>query len=290
MKKLLFYFLLLLSAKVIAQPIPNNGFENWSQQGPFLTPNSWAISPGVKQAMNAHSGSYALTCSIDTFTNPQTSTLDTIAGMAYSGAQTMGPPQPGTNLSGYAFAFRPDSLTGWATYMTQYYDSFSIAVTLSKWNSTSGMRETIGFGEWVSNAVIGNYTRFALPINYMNNTVPDSALIQIQILGGPGAKHIGTTLTVDDLLFVTVTLPNAIATLENTTTTLELMPNPATTALMVKTTAVFDHFEISNLVGQVVMQTNVTAFSIAALPNGMYTLSAIKKDGTRFNKQFIKAN
>src|SRR5262249_20573161 len=92
MKKLLFIACLLLSGNAFCQSIPNSSFETWATSGPFFAPTSWAVSPGVKQSGQAHSGSWAIQCTVDTFTNPFTSSLDTAAGTAYSGAMLMGPP------------------------------------------------------------------------------------------------------------------------------------------------------------------------------------------------------
>ena len=201
MKKILLFAALCISAPLFAQTIPNNGFETWAAAGPFMAPTGWAVSPGVRQSNQAHSGSWAVQCTVDTITNPATSTLDTVVGNVYSGAMTMGPPVPGTNLNGYAFTSRPDSITGFYKYHAMGPDTMIITVTLSKWNTATNFRDIVGKAVFVNGINDSVYKRFSTPLQYGSALAPDTCVIQITAANPQAPKHMGTSAWADDLAF-----------------------------------------------------------------------------------------
>jgi len=290
MKKILIIVLCCYAVIAKAQTIPNGGFETWMQQGPFLAPADWNVSPGVKQITNAHSGVYAMECKMDTFTNPQLMTLDTISPNAYTGAQTMGPPMPGTNLQGYAFAFRPDSLIGWYMFQSSITDSFSIRVTLSKWNAATNARETVGDARFENNLVVGNYTRFSIPLQYLNTNMPDSALVQIGFLRAPGSpKKLGASITVDDLSFVNIPTSSGIAA-SYSNQSFSIFPNPATQQIEIKTATPVQSIEISNLMGQVLIHSDVKNVAITNLSSGLYLVKVLDINGKSATQKLVVSN
>ena len=280
MKKLLFLISLLFSANSFAQTIPNAGFESWNQAGPTLVPSDWASTPNVRQSTDAHSGSYSLLLTVDTITNPQTSTIDTIGGMAYTGVQTMGPPPPqGTTYGGFPFTGRPDSIAGWLKYAGQQGDFFYVSVQLSKWNAAAATREIIAVAFNSSDVDIPTFSYGNLAFTYNNNNTPDTAFIQFSV-GDQMQRHIGSTLWVDDLVFVY----NNTASINpsQSSTILGIFPNPADASFTLKSNTGGLRFTIQDLQGRIVQvgSTNEsnTTIPTADLESGMYFLRSEKGD------------
>lgn len=274
MKKLFVLAFLFSSAIGFAQTIPNAGFETWAQSGPFLAPSDWATSPNVSQSTLAHAGSYAALLTVDTITNPQTSTVDTIGGLMYTGVQTQGPPPPpGTSYGGFPYTGRPDSLGGWLQYTGQQGDFFKIELALSKWNASSGTRDIIATATLSNDLDIPVYSYGNLALVYTSSATPDTAFIQFSV-GDQVQRHKGSSLWVDDLAFITNSTSSvqAIQVAER----LNIYPNPAseTITLQAKTSGL--HYTIEDMQGRI-LQVGLTSeahtlISIADLNNGLYIL------------------
>ena len=238
---ILIVFCCWLSVK--SQSIPNNGFETWSMGGPFETADGWANSPAASKSTDAHSGSFAIRLRTDTFTNPMTSTLDTILGRANTGTMGMG---PGTGTNGYGFTSRPDSLIGWYKYTPVGSDGWNVRVNLSKWNSTTSTSDIIGTATFIGNAS-ATYTRFSVAINYTSASLPDTANIELNC-GDPMMRVIGNSLLIDDLAFITNST-GMIPENKSNTETLELYPNPSNNLLMVSNVT-GDYMILKNMLGE----------------------------------------
>ncbi len=288
MKKLLLFAALFCAQQAICQTIPNNSFETWATAGPFFSPSGWAGGPGVKQSNQPHTGSWALQCSVDTITNPSTSTLDTVAGSTYSGAMTMGPPVPGAPLPGFATTSRPDSLTGFFKYHALGTDTCTIVATLSRWNTTSHVRETVGFALFTNGINDSVYKRFSVPLTYLLTATPDTCVVQVMCANQQAPKHMGTTVWVDDLAFAnhsTVEV-NTI----NTGNAAMVYPNPFSSILNVTESenAKIAAVELFNLAGQQILQTTGKTLNTSGLPNGNYFLSIRTNDGKTEVRQVVK--
>lgn len=286
MKKILASAALLCALQSTGQTIPNAGFETWATVGPFLAPTGWATSPAVTQSSAAHSGSWALQCRVDTVTNPMTSTLDTVAATAYTGAATMGPPPlPGTSFGGFAYSAWPDSITGYYKYSAAPNDSFTILAQLCKWDATTHTRTIIKQARWTSAAAASSYTRFCLPLIAAGSaTTPDTAFIQVFAADQQAPKHMGTSLWVDDLSFIT--LPNAVhqaPALANTV----VYPNPFTEKITVTGTGI-KTIIIRNAIGNSVITAANNVINTANLAPGIYYLTIINNAGEQTTKQIQK--
>ena len=285
MRKLLILLTLFMATKAIAQPIPNAGFETWAASGPFMAPTGWAVSPGVIQSNDAHSGSWALQCKVDTFTNPATSTLDTIPANAYTGAATMGPPPMGTSFGGYAFVYMPDSLTGYYKYQNAPNDSFTIIAEICHWDTTTHSRQTIKRGIFSSGVTTATYTRFGIPLQYVGPfAMPDTAFIQVIACNPQAPKHMGTSVWVDDLAFYTY--PDAVENI-NTTAGLVVYPVPFSDKLNIGGVGI-KKVSIINILGQTVLETSETTFNTTDLISGNYFADIQTTSGDRVVRQIIK--
>jgi len=234
MKKLLYTLFVsgFFSFCASAQTIPNSSFENWTTQGPFNSPDGWAVSPGISQSNDYHSGSYAVKLVVDTFTNPRTSQTDTISPMIYTGAQTMGPPTMGKPTGGFAFTGKVDSLFGFYKLSSKSNDTLIIFIELSYWDTKSNSRQIIARGHYADYQNKSNYTRFSCPVNYMNSSIsPDTAKIQV-MLGNRNAKHIGSSAIIDDLGIKSLT--SGIELFDNNEKSkLVIYPNPSTKSIQI---------------------------------------------------------
>jgi hypothetical protein len=288
MKKVLFIAGLFIANSSFGQAIPNNDFETWAAAGPFMAPTGWAVSPGVRQSNQAHSGSWALQCTVDTFTSPATSALDTIAGMAYSGAMTMGPPTPGANLNGFAFTARPDSLTGFFKYHAMGPDSMAVSVTLSHWNSATNLREVVARATFTNGTNDSVYRRFSMPLQYAGTATPDTCVIQIQAANPQAPKHMGTSAWVDSIAFANHNT-TAVTEIANTATFVAY-PNPFTNTLEIQAagTTKLKSLELVNLAGQMVVSATGTTLNTANIPVGTYVLRALSTDGQVTTQKVVK--
>lgn len=280
MKKLLFLICLFASATGFSQTIPNAGFETWTQAGPFLAPSDWATSPNVSQSTLVHAGSYAALLYVDTITNPQTSTVDTIGGLMYTGVQTQGPPPPpGTSYGGFPYTGRPDSLGGWLQFISQQGDAFSVTVQLSKWNNTSGTRDIIGSATMSNTMDIPNYMYVNMGLAYANSETPDTAFIQFSV-GDQVQRHIGTSLWVDDLVFITNNA-NAIAGITSAQN-VSIAPNPANASFTLKSNKSGLHYSLHDLQGRYVLNGITSGLnnviSTDHLETGLYLLRTEQGD------------
>jgi hypothetical protein len=136
-----------------------------------------------------------------------------------------------TATNGAAFAYRPDSLTGWYKYAPVNGDMWAVQVTLTKWDAANGVANTIGSGEFVGMTSEAAFTRFAMEIDYMSAEMPDS--VQIMVMASGGQPSPGTALWIDDLSFVTNSTADAPELQDMPT--IQYYPNPANQHLTVVT-------------------------------------------------------
>ena len=178
MRFYLIYILTLVFKTVVGQ-IPNNSFETWNSISGYSTPANWdnlnqiTFSSGIN------------TCYQGTPGNPGSSYLilmsksvpgrGVVPGIAVSGKLDTSTYKP---LSGYPFANRPQSLN----YNIQYMpydpsDSSSVKVLLTRWDTTTLLRDTIGYGASYYNAMAHSWFVGSTYLNYQSGDAPDSAII-----------------------------------------------------------------------------------------------------------------
>lgn len=269
-----------LSQFTFAQTIPNSGFENWAQQGPGMTPTAWGNTPTTTKSTDAHSGSFAVQCKTDSFTDPM-GNMQIIPGILFLGMRGMGPQAP--NLLGSPFNIRPDSFVGWFKYAPKGQDAFKVDVLFTKWNTTWNKQDTIGSGVFMGDAAT-TYTRFSMPIDYSSWATPDSVQIFFGS-GDPQNAELGSTLIIDDISFVTK--PNASLKVLNNP--LNVFPNPTSGTITInhniaKTIDIYklDGTQIKSY--QIEGQETVR-IDLSFLANGIYIISNNNNHHTTFIKQ-----
>jgi hypothetical protein len=196
---LLLIFVILFINVSIAQ-IPNNGFENWSNMGAYENPLQWGTINNVTAAFSIY------TAQKGTPGNPGTAYLKLTSktipgggvanGIAVSGKLDTISMKP---ISGFAYNVRSQNFTGKWQYMV-YGGSFgSVAVTLTKWNSVSGERDTIAIANRTLTGMAMGWASFSIPFVYQGGDNPDSCIIFLKASGAVPSNL--DYLWVDDLGF-----------------------------------------------------------------------------------------
>jgi len=284
MNKQIFFAIALMFTTVIskAQSVPNGNFQTWSNPNGYLVPNDW----GTLNEMTTTAGVYTATrggTSSDYYlklTSQNVTGMGVVPGIAVSGMLDMGNL---TALSGFPFAFRPTTFTGKWQYMGNSSNDIGyIKVFLTKWNSSMGMRDTVGFTSQNLNGMVMSWANFSFPFTYNNTDVPDTCII---ILNASGSNpEAGSYLYVDNLGF------SGISTgVENiaTTGTFKIFPNPANQDFQIDLSGLKSlpqQFEITDLSGRVILTKQYSGsllqtISINELPAGNYLLRIITEKG-----------
>ncbi len=182
----LFYAIFISITISISAQIPNGGFEDWADSNPvnWLTFDVLGIVNSVTQTNDSHSGNSAARMEVIEFAaQPFPPFLQSISN----------------ELAGFSISTRYESLLGYCKLSALGNDRLNIFVSL--FNSTSG---TVGFGQIYLDGAIPNFTQFSIPIEYLSNEIPESAIIQIVLSDSSGSDEsstIGSWAILDDLEF-----------------------------------------------------------------------------------------
>jgi hypothetical protein len=194
-----FLFSFLLSSTFLAaQIVPNAGFENWSNPNGYNVPDNWST---LNDATSA-AGVYTCTKGTPGFagaayiklTAKTVTGAGVVAGLAISGNLDV------TDMSmdaGFPVNVRPVNLVGKWQYMGSGADMGAVGLFLTKWNTITQKRDTLGTIAHILTGMEMSWASFSLPITYTSNDTPDSCLI---ILGSSGVNPVaGSYLYVDEL-------------------------------------------------------------------------------------------
>ena len=274
---------LLLTTHAWAQ-IPEPGFETWSAAGPFLAPNGWGVSPGVTRSPDAYAGSWALQCKVDTFTNPFTSTLDTVAGTAYTGAMLTTPPAPGSLFGGFGFTGLPDSLTGYYKFQGAPGDSMLITAYASYWDTTTHSRQVLTQAMFTTGVTTATYQRFSVPFaTFAFTHLPDTAFVQVSAANPQLPYHMGTSAWVDALNISLI--PDAVNNVQ--AAGFRIYPNPFANKITIEGSNV-TKATLFNILGQQVAESHTGTIDATNLPAGRYIVRLHATDGSVTTQQLIK--
>jgi hypothetical protein len=176
---ILLAFLCLTMTAVAQNPIPNPGFENWTEGFPdgWIPNNVPSIWTTITQSGTSHSGSYALKGEVTTFIT------DTI---------------PAYLTSIFPVSERHATFSGYYQFTPLGDDVLSIEVIML----SGGMFFPVGTGSLEIKNAAASYSQFNVDIEYFSDDSPDSCYVIMLIdrLSGD-APHPGSSFLIDDLSF-----------------------------------------------------------------------------------------
>lgn len=237
MKKIFTLFsALLLSAALVGQTVPNNDFENWTDEHTAVNWNSsFPLTVegmsltivmdynSVTQSTQAHTGSYAAQiqsqeASAQMYSFPpysipipgimQLGQFDTqaLSSIDFENLDLSNMDMSSLDLTQYVYggiAFNqvPEKVTAWVTYVSGDQaapDTMRAGVLLTRWNN--GQREVVAQGDFIGNGDYTSYTQIEIPVAVkegMEGVTPDTMNI---IFSNSGSTvNAATLLTVDDV-------------------------------------------------------------------------------------------
>ncbi len=166
-------------------PIPNGDFEQWANGSPvgWATDNAATTYTPVTQTSDAEHGSSALLGSVISLGG-----FGELAPTAECG--TAGAP-------GFPYTDRPNSLTGYYKFNPMGGDTIEILCVFEK----NGV--DIGGGGFFAATSASSYTAFAVPVEWLTNDTPDTAILAVAIVSGASGLtgSVGSTMEVDNLAF-----------------------------------------------------------------------------------------
>ncbi len=180
----LFALPLLIALPFLAKAqIPNAGFETWGSCDPV----GWATSNGecvaysnVTQSSDVHSGTSAARGEVIFFV---IANIEPVL-------------QSGSGGEGFPISQRYAEVHGFYKFSPVSGDRFGVNVAFYKNGSP------IAQGIIADSTTRSSYTEFVVTMNYTTGDVPDTAIIQMLIVGpGIGDWHVGSVMIVDDLSF-----------------------------------------------------------------------------------------
>jgi hypothetical protein len=292
-KRFLFILLSAAFAGSLFSQIPNNGFESWTDMGSYKTPDEWGCLNAVTNAAGVY------TCVQGTpgypgasyikLTSRAVSGMGIQPGIAVSGVLNTTTFQ---EISGFPYASRPESLDGNWQYMAGGADQGFIAAYLTKWNSISNLRDTIGRFKYPLPGMVMSWRGFSLTFTYSSSEIPDTAML---ILSASGKSPVsGSYLYIDNLVFSggTVGMDD-----KSGSSGLSLCPNPVTnntlTVLSDKKDFTAETLDILDLQGNLLMRKNMTgqhfpaSVDLSGIRAGEYFLR-ISSGGSLYIRKFIK--
>lgn len=200
--------------------LPNFGFDNWgfpdSSDGKYKEPcgGVWTSTNGISaqinlttltQSTNAQNGTYAAKLTTVSVLGPIIGPAILFTGRFKTYNIDYTDILKNAEL-GVPFTMKPKTLNGYYNYSPTNGDSALASVLLTKYNTGTSSRDTVGYGEFVVKTKVSNYTAFSVSIDYTyaNGTeIPDSVLVMFASSKGiEGLKgEVGSTLYIDNCGF-----------------------------------------------------------------------------------------
>jgi hypothetical protein len=238
MKKQLLILSTILATSAFAQQLPNPSFENWTNQFLYEEPTNWAtLNPvilfdaeapiSVTKSTDAQAGSYSARIASTAADFEGTGTPETLPGILFNGFIDFA---TGAFVAGTPFNFRPDSFKGWAKYAPDAGDAFVVQATLSKWDATLGIRNTLAEGVYFSDVATSVFTSFEFDFNYDSEDFPDTISVFV-INTNPEIPAPGSILFVDDF---SMDYTSSASLNENANDYFKAYPNPVTDELRLR--------------------------------------------------------
>ncbi len=278
---------LLIGQAAMAQ-VPNAGFENWSG----TEANSWVSTNGLTllgnsqsifKSADARSGSSA--CEINTIhvaNKPPGRPIPDYTASIFIGRSVNFVPAMGA-----PYTYSPNKFVFWYKYIPKGTDTAIALVTLTRWNTTTNKRDTIGLGASPIPDSTSIYTKREVAINYFDNKMPDTLII-LFTSSAVSANQTGSKLIIDDMDLVGGNIGIAAQT-ENE---LEIYPNPAKNVVNIGLGKFIEnvHISVCDMQGKNVYSRTYSGGNLSIQTNafvpGVYVVKAVCEN-TIFTRKII---
>lgn len=298
-KNSVFLLFILINFKIVAQISTNFDFENWTNSGSYEQPsNGWTtLNPiydltsfapiTVTKTTDKYSGTYAAKLESGKIFG-----VGTFIGGLLATGYFDNSALPGQNVKlGVPYNQSPRYINGYYKYLPNGGDSADIFCSLTKWNSSTNSRDTLGWVGYRELNTVSNYTKFSFKINYIDSiTTPDS--IAILFSSSAGAQNFqgqeGSTMFIDE-----ISLTNVAGVKELISNEINIITYPNPTADFV--TLITDHdkkytTEIFSPNGKIIHKGDLYKQQLIDArdwENGMYYLSVKDEKGLVSSKRII---
>lgn len=286
MKTLIKILGVLLIYNTMYAQSPTMDFESWnSLQEPvgWVSFNFAPFCPlAVTKSTDSYSGNYAIQiqakyCSI---------IGDTIPGFTLTGKyDTIGAGY--TIHGGFSYSQRPQQLKGYYKYFPgNSSDTCFAFLQLTKWNSITNQRDTIGSGIFFSTDTTATYTLFTLDVTYLSLQNPDTA--EIHFFSSVNANSLNAKLLVDELSFVVP--PGGIISENFDASRFMIYPNPAVNEMKIAMNGMKEEafLIIYDIMGRRIKNTElkdvVTSLDISDFTDGIYLYQVVSATGEIIGK------
>ena len=270
----------------VTQTIPNNSFENWV---PIVAEEpvgweSWTkvmAASGelcIEKSTDAHSGNYSMRIESIDF-----QLMGDTVGLALTGYMGFG----GEPRGGFPYDYDPEAFSFWYKYAPAGVDTAIAALVLSKWNTTTMQRDSVGaFLIKLPPALTWTYYEQSISVTQ----TPDTALVGFgSTFPGEPFGGVGSLLWVDD---VVIHSPASIDKGNKPQQIVIAYPNPAydqVKFLLKNGNGMIQSVKLVDLNGREVRKwegnyLSRRSFSLAGLPAGMYTITVETSKGSHLGK------
>ena len=302
MKTIVLSIFILMSAFSIAQITTNLGLDSWVSVSGYEEPaNGWStlnalsdlapLAPvTVTKTTDKYSGTYA--AKLETKKIPLVNTL--IGGLLATGFFDNNA-SPGQNLKlGRPYTSSPKYFRGYYKYTSVSSDSADFFCAVTKWNSSSNRRDTLGVASYREYSTVPSYTQFSFKMNYTDSiSTPDTIIMLFSSSGGAQnfQGQVGSTLYVDEINLANTSGVNELFSNE---VSINVYPNPTVNSLSID---VLDYiqdlsYNIYNTEGKLVLSDKLkknNLIDVASLNKGKYFLSVFDRQGLVASEKFIIA-
>lgn len=273
-------YLFLTCVSCYAQQLPNSGFENWSLRGDYIEPDGWistnafAANGTVETCYpfeDAKSGKWAM--KLESRIDPLTK--DTLQAILVLGEDY--------NFPGIPYNQRPTSLK--FNYKHNLKDTALAAIFLTKWNTQTYKRDTIGLAAHFFTDNASNYKALNIPINYNSNSRPDTCIV-VFLSSLKSKPNPNNFLLIDDLELTGNV--NVGANELPSTPAIKVYPNPATNTLYIDTKEQIKSVSVFDIRGKEILKVKGKLVDVSNLLIGYYYVFVEFENGSGYTTRFLK--
>jgi hypothetical protein len=281
----------LFGALHLHAQVPNGSFENWTGYHIDNWPSTNALiifgnPQTLYKSSDAHSGSFA--CEVNTLkikAKPNGFFVPDYSGSLFVGNQTQTQSVPG-----FPFSEKPTQFRFWYKTNGRNNDSANVLVALTKYNTSTNLRDTLAYAYTYLLDSVGIYTEKIMNLNIYDSTrTPDTAVIFISAATIYATKE-GSRLLIDDLSFAGGTL--GLKSIEDAST-LNLFPNPSAKgiiSLQLKNGKEIECVRVLNIQGMEIKRLNhpKSDFIDLQLPTGIFLLEVTAQESIILKRLIVQ--